>query len=136
MGAGAGAAGAAAAAAAAKKRREQRREEEQMTRYEPTDLNGWEFKIVRSASGKFKNRETVEKVRREESEAGWELVEKFDNNRMRFKRRIENRSKDQYLKIDPYRTTYGMGEGTMALLIVTIVFAVTGIALLVALSLK
>lgn len=45
---------AAAAAAAAKRRREE--EEEHMTPYTPSDLaENWEFKILRSATGSFKD---------------------------------------------------------------------------------
>ncbi len=128
--------GAAAAAIAAKKKREREEEEETLASYNPTELDGWEFKIVRSATSQFKKRDVVEKVRQEEAEAGWEMLEKFDNNRIRFRRRVENRSKDQYLKTDPYRTTYGMGEGTMVILILGITFGLVGLGLLAAFMFK
>jgi len=124
--------GAAAAAIAAKRRREREEEEETLAGYNQTEMDGWEFKIVRSATSQFKKRDVVERVRREEAEAGWEMVEKFDNNRIRFKRRVENRSKDQYLKTDPYRTTVGMGEGSLVVLILGITFGLVGLGLLVA----
>jgi hypothetical protein len=58
-------AGAAAAAAAQRRRRE---EEEHMTGYAPTDLaEGWEFKILRSATGSFKNPERLREALEQES---------------------------------------------------------------------
>ena len=53
---------AAAAAAAAAKRARMRQEEEDMTAYNPEDMDGWEFKIVRANNRKFKSREEVEKL--------------------------------------------------------------------------
>lgn len=102
--------GTAAAAAAAAKRRE----EEELTKYNSDDLNGWEFKIVRSNTKKFKNYEIVQQICAEESKAGWEMVEKFDNSRIRFKRRIEKRAQDNHLESDPYRTLVGVSEVQIA----------------------
>jgi hypothetical protein len=101
------------AAAANKKRQE---EEEKMVSYNKEDLDGWEFKIVRSNFGRFSNYEKVQKVCREEAKAGWELVEKFDEYRLRFKRRIDKRANDQFLTVDPYRTSIGFGDWSVGLL--------------------
>ena len=62
------------------------------------------------------------------------MVEKFDDNRIRFKRPISAQRKDPTLPpgIDPYRTTYGMGEGTMVLVILGVCAAVGGAIALVA----
>jgi len=62
----------AAAAAAAKRKREERREEEQMTSYNNEALDGWEFKIVRASTRKFKDPEFVRLIREEEANAGWD----------------------------------------------------------------
>jgi hypothetical protein len=86
-----------------------REEEEIMTAYKKDDLEGWEFKIMRSYSGKFKDNKFVQQLCQEEAKAGWEMLEKFDDYRIRFKRRIDNRPNDQFLKIDPYRTSVGFG---------------------------
>jgi len=94
---------AATTAAAAAHAAKMRDEEENMTGYNKEDLNGWEFKIVRSSMGTFSNYEKVQEVCRQEAKAGWELVEKFDQCRLRFKRRTDMRSKDQFLDIDDYR---------------------------------
>ncbi len=108
-----------------------------MTRYTDKELEGdFEFKIVRSSSGAFGKRETLEKVVAEESMAGWVLVEKFDDNRLRFKRSASAKRNDFNLPqaIDPYRTTYGLSDAGLAFLILGIIAAVGGlIALLVTL---
>lgn len=114
----------AAQAAAEKKRRQ---EEEEMTRYTRDELdNDWEFKIVRSVTGKFKKREVVEQVRAEEAMAGWVMVEKFDDSRIRFKRQTKAQLNDISLPpgFDPYRTTYGLSEGGLAFTIIGIISAV------------
>jgi hypothetical protein len=103
---------AAAAAAAAQERQRLDQEEELMTPYNGEDLEGWEFKIVRASTRKFRDPEIVRQLCDEESKAGWEMLEKFDDSRIRFKRRIEARSGDQHREIDPYRTLIGM-SGTM-----------------------
>lgn len=126
---GAGAA-AAAAAAAAKRMRE---EEEDMTGYSKDDLDGWEFKIVRANTRKFKNQAAVQQLCNEEAKAGWEMVEKFDDQRIRFKRRTEKRAGDRHLEIDPYRTQIGITEGHIVAIVLGIVAAVGGLTLLAAL---
>jgi len=112
----AGGASAAAAAAAARRRRE---EEEAMTAYTHADLTeGWEFKILRSATGQFRNPDPLRQALEEEARAGWVLMEKFDNQRVRLKRPAAARAGDAALGFDPYRTSYGMGEGTLAFIII------------------
>ena len=88
-----------------------RREEEQMTDYSPGDLTGdWEFKIVRSTRAGFRKPERLREVLAEEAIAGWELVEKFDDSRIRLKRPTSRRQLDGKLEFDPYRTTVGTNE--------------------------
>lgn len=104
--------------AAKKKREKERREEEELTKYNREDLEGWEFKIIRSNTGRFKNQEKVQQVVKEEAQNGWEMIEKFDDYRIRFKRRTDRRSMDPHAKLDPYRTTIGIGSGQLGLTIV------------------
>jgi len=94
-----------------------REEEEDLTKYNSDDLDGWEFKIVRSGSNRFANRRAVQQLCDEEAKAGWELVEKFDDYRIRFKRRVDQRHNDQFLNTDPYRTQVGMRTETKAIVI-------------------
>jgi hypothetical protein len=118
----------AAAAAAEKKRRALRKEEESMTGYTGEDLEGWEFKIVRANTRKFRDPAVVRRLCEEEGRAGWEMLEKFDDCRIRFKRRVEHRDQDPYREIDPYRTLVGISAGKMELTIAGIVLG--GIVLL------
>jgi len=114
--------GAAAAAAAEKRRREH--EEEEMSRYTDSELDGgWEFKILRSNTGAFGKPAVLRKVCDEEARAGWTLVEKFDNERLRFKRPASARAGDAALPFDPYRSHYGIGTGAFVALILGAVFA-------------
>lgn len=115
----AGAAGAAAAAAAHQARI--REEEETLTTYKQQDLEEWEFKIVRSIT-KIKG-DKFRRLCEEESQNGWELVEKFDDTRVRFKRRIERRSQDQYAQLDPYRTQFGVTDTKFVLILLVSIFA-------------
>jgi len=115
----------AAAAAAA----QMRKEEEEMTQYSPQDLvDGWEFKFLRANTRAFKDPEVFAKVCEEEKEAGWILLEKFDDTRIRFKRPIEAKKSDHQLTIDPYRTVYGITSGKLVTVI--IVSTIVGMAAL------
>src|SRR5262245_39212068 len=101
--------GAAAAAAAIARQRE---EEESMTPYTADDLARYEFKFLRSNTAAFRSREKLEQALAEEAHAGWQLVEKFDSSRLRLKRPITARENDAKLSFDPYRTQFGMKQGT------------------------
>jgi hypothetical protein len=113
--------GAIAAAAAQKKRQKQWfTEEENMTQYTREDLkDDWEFKIVRSESGAFHKPEVLKKLVEEEAQAGWMMLEKFDNNRVRFKRPRTARARDGFLPegVDPYRTRYDVSSARYVLMI-------------------
>jgi hypothetical protein len=117
------------------KKRREKKEEEEMTRYNGDDLEeGWEFKIVRSVTGAFGKPEGLARMLDEEAQGGWELVEKFDDNRVRLKRPAAARRGDLGLPAgyDPYRTTYGLTEGGLAILIVAAVILLAGGILLLA----
>jgi len=96
----------------------QQEEEEEMTPYSAKDLaDGWEFKILRSAAGRFSDPFWLKGVLDEEARAGWEFLEKFDNFRVRLKRPASARERDASLNFDPYRTWVGMGQGKFAVLL-------------------
>jgi hypothetical protein len=86
--------------------------------YTPRYLNeNWEFKILRSATGAFKDPDVMQRYLAEEAEAGWTLVEKFDNSRIRLKRPAAARQQDAQRTFDPYRTRVGISEVGLGLLI-------------------
>ncbi|MBW8011677.1 MAG: hypothetical protein FVQ83_10630 [Chloroflexi bacterium] len=90
---------------AANEKKNKLQEEEEMTNYSKEELQGdWEFKFVRSVSGAFKKPEELAFVVEEEALSGWKLIEKFDDNRIRFKRPASAKRNDATLPayIEPY----------------------------------
>lgn len=82
-------------------------EEESKTPYTEEDLmEESEFKIVRNELNLFEQQELLEEALRDEGRAGWQLVEKFDGNRLRLRRAASQRANDGRLPAgyDPYRT--------------------------------
>ena len=118
---------AAAAAAAARRRREQEEEEVTLMNTDPT--GAVEYKIIRSATGAFKDPAKFRAALDEEARAGWELLEKLDNSRARLRRLTECRKRDAELGQDPYKTQVGMSEAALALSI--IVAGILGVMLLI-----
>jgi hypothetical protein len=103
---------------------EEGQEEENMTEYTHDDLRqDWEFKIVRSGSGAFRNPEVLNRLVEEEARAGWVLLEKFDDNRVRFKRSRSAQSRDAFLPsdVDPYRTQYGAPVARRAAVVAVVI---------------
>jgi hypothetical protein len=127
--------GAVAAAAAEKRRQRLHAEEERMVHYAEGDLeDDWEFKIVRSDTAAFRKPDVLERLIQEEARAGWVMLEKFDDSRIRFKRRRSARARDVLLPegVDPYRTRYGSGVSRQVAMVVVglTVFLLLGGALL------
>ena len=125
-----------AAAAAAEQQRLMREEEEEMTPYTPADLaTDYEFKILRSATAAFRVPSKLQEILQEEALAGWVLVEKFDNSRLRLKRPTKAKERDGNLNFDPYRTYVGLSPNRLAFLIIGITLAIIGLGILTALAL-
>lgn len=126
-----GAAAAGAAVAAQQQRLREQEEEERMTSYTEEELSeDWEFKIIRSSLNSFNKPERLKQMLKEESLAGWEMVEKFDDSRVRLKRLASARRQDHQLPpdVNPYRTTYGPGDTRILLIILAVIgLAVLGI---------
>ncbi len=96
-----------------------------MTKYTDADLQGdWEFKIVRANTMAFRKPDVFRQVCAEEARAGWTLVEKFDDSRLRFKRPVSARAGDAGLGFDPYRTYYGISPGALVAVILACTFLV------------
>ena len=113
--AGAGGAAAAAAAMAARRRKRMHAVEEDLARFGAEDLDGWEFKILRSWRPRFDDPEQLAEVLEVESGAGWELFEKFDGHRVRLKRPASVREHDDGLGPDPYRIWIGVPPNVVGL---------------------
>lgn len=107
-----------------------RRQQEEDRRYAVNDLEaGWEFKIVRTYIGTFRNPKMLQKLVDEEARAGWELLELFDDSRVRFKRRRSEKAKDVLLPpgINPYRTIFRMASPSMTVAWVILIGIVVGL---------
>lgn len=81
-------------------------------------LLGWEFKIVRAKRDLFRDPAVFQKLCQEEQQAGWIMLEKLDDRRVRFKRPIALREMMQAetLPFDPYRCRYGSSFTPMTLI--------------------
>jgi hypothetical protein len=111
-------------------------EEENMTPYTRDELdNDWEFKIVRAINPAFRSPDKFRQLLEEEARAGWIMLEKFDDNRVRFKRPRSARTQDASLPagIDPYRTHYGISAyrytALMILVGIALVLVIAGLAM-------
>lgn len=103
-----------------------------MTGYTQADLaEGWEFKILRSATGAFRDPARLRQALEEESRAGWVLVDKFDNQRVRLKRPASARAGDLSPGLDAYRTSFGIGEGPLTAMIIGTVIGVIALVILI-----
>jgi hypothetical protein len=122
-------ASAGAAAAAAARRRLEQEEEEEVTMLNFDPSSPYEYKIIRSATGAFRNPAKFQAFLEEEARAGWELLEKLDDTRARLKRPIEWRTKDGGLEQDPYRTKVGAGEATIVAWVLLATFLGIGAAI-------
>lgn len=69
-----------------------------------------EYKVVQSNTPMFANPERLKAVMAEEARAGWDLVEKLDNYKLRFARDISHRAQDDARGFDAYRTQVGVSS--------------------------
>jgi hypothetical protein len=110
-----------AAAAAAEQQRRMFEEEEQLTPYSADELqNDWELKIVRANYGAFGKPDRLARLIEQEKQAGWVLLEKLDDSRVRFKRPRSAQANDAQViasGFDPYRTQVGMARTAAVLMI-------------------
>jgi len=114
-----------AAAAAEQARQRLLQEEEELTPYSEHDLSeDWEFKIVRSGTSAFRKPDEFAKLLEEEGRFGWVLLEKLDDARVRFKRRVGSRAPLGEQEADPYRSVYGMSPNRQAAMIAFVVIGV------------
>jgi hypothetical protein len=82
-------------------------------------LTGWEFKIVRASQDLFRDPAVLRQLCDEEAQAGWILLEKLDDRRIRFKRPLALRDiiQPEFLPHDPYRTHYGSSSNWTTVLV-------------------
>lgn len=92
-----------------------------------------EFKTMQSQTPLFADNKKMQEVLAGEAKAGWDLLEKEDNYRIKLQRDISNRENDKNLDFDPYTTTVGVSSvftygltavGTIAIVSVILYFAI------------
>lgn len=69
-----------------------------------------EYKVVQSQTPLFSNTAKMQEILAEEAKAGWQLLEKEDNYRIKLQRNISHRANDANLTTDPYRSTVGVSS--------------------------
>ena len=95
-----------------------------MTTYHADEQSpDWEFKILRSISCKFRDLAWMREILSEERQAGWTLVEKFEDLRLRLRRPASADFDDEALGFDPMRTWVRTSPRQHALLRLAVAFA-------------
>lgn len=93
-----------------------------------------EFKTMQSQTPLFADAKKMQEVLVTEAKAGWDLLEKEDNYRIKLQRDISKRGNDGNLDFDAYRTTVGVSSvltyGLTALVTVVIVSVILYAALI------
>ena len=69
-----------------------------------------EYKVVQAQTPLFASTPKMLEILQEESEAGWELLEKEDNYRIKLKRDVSCRERDGERSVDPYRSSVGVSS--------------------------
>ena len=92
-----------------------------------------EYKVVQSQTPMFSDTAKMHQILAEEANAGWQLLEKEDNYKIRLQRNISHRANDAGLGFDAYRTTVGVSSvvtyGATALITLAIVSIILYLAI-------
>jgi len=92
-----------------------------------------EYKVIQSQTPLFADTNKMQEVLSEEAKAGWRLLEKQDNYKIRLQREISHRANDASLGFDAYRTSVGVSSvvtyGVTALLTIGIVSIILYLAI-------
>lgn len=92
-----------------------------------------EYKVMQAQTPLFSDTKKMHEVLDQEAKAGWRLLEKEDNYKIRLQRDISNRENDKNLDIDAYRSTVGVSSvvtyGATAMVTIAIVSIILYFAL-------
>lgn len=69
-----------------------------------------EYKTIQCHTPIFADTNKMHKVLAEEAEAGWQLLAKEDNHKIKVQRDITHRENDKNLDFDAYRSTIGVSS--------------------------
>ncbi|HEY0961439.1 MAG TPA: hypothetical protein VGE69_03700 [Pseudomonadales bacterium] len=91
-------------------------------------MDNKEFKVITSNTPIFANPAKLKQVLAEEAQAGWDLEELIDSNKIRVGRDKSQRSSDGNRTLDPYRINVGMNQvlylGIAALVTIAVIWAI------------
>jgi hypothetical protein len=91
-------------------------------------MDNKEYKVITSNTPAFGNPAKLKQILAEEAQAGWDLEELIDSNKLRVSRDKSARTSDGNRTIDPYRINVGMNQvaymAIAALVIVAVIYAV------------
>ncbi|WP_237132970.1 hypothetical protein [Pseudohongiella sp. O18] len=92
-----------------------------------------EYKVIQSTVPYFAKPANLKQTLHEEAQAGWQLVEKFDNFKIRLQRDIAQRDSDHTRQLDPYRCHVGPSNAVtysvtavLTILVVLAIFVAVG----------
>jgi len=92
-----------------------------------------EYKVIQSQTPLFADTAKMQDILAEEAKAGWRLLEKEDNYRIRLQRNISHRENDANPELDAYRTSVGESSvvtyGATALRTISIVSIILYLAI-------
>ena len=92
-----------------------------------------EYKVIQSQTPLFADTAKMHEILAQEAKAGWELLEKEDNYRIKVQRDTKHRENDKNLDIDAYRSSVGVPSlvtyGATALVTIGIVSIILYFAL-------
>ncbi|MGV3593479.1 MAG: hypothetical protein ACO1PZ_17480 [Gammaproteobacteria bacterium] len=91
-------------------------------------MDNKEYKVITSNTPMFANPAKLKQILAEEAQAGWDLEEVVDSNKIRVGRDKAQRSGDAARKFDPYRINVGMNQvlylGIAALITIVVIWAI------------
>lgn len=92
-----------------------------------------EYKVIQAQTPLFSDTAKMHEVLKQEARAGWQLLEKEDNYRIKLQRNISHRDNDKNLDFDAYRSTVGVSSmvtyGATAVVTIAIVSVILYLAL-------
>ena len=92
-----------------------------------------EYKVIQAQTPLFSDTAKMHEVLEQEARAGWQLLEKEDNYRIKLQRNISHRDNDKNLDFDAYRSTVGVSSmvtyGATAVVTIAIVSVILYLAL-------
>lgn len=95
-------------------------------------VNNKEYKVITSNTPAFGNPEKLKQILAEEGQAGWDLEELIDSNKIRVSRDRSHRTGDGSRAIDPYRINVGMNQALYlaiaAVITIVVIWAIIQVA--------